>query len=89
MLSPMEFVFVNSGINIGGVVVKSNGLATSMIIFPAKSVLATNSAHLDKIFKLNNEIITAIKKDELFKYLKTWFSLSCNPLKKQKIIMCY
>ena len=46
---------------------------TRIRVNSAKSVLATNSALLNKTIKLNNEIITTIKKDEPFKYLGAWF----------------
>ena len=42
---------------------------TGIRVNPTKSVLATNSILIDKTIKLNNETITAVKKDELFKYL--------------------
>ena len=60
---------------------------TRIRVNPTKSVLATNSTLIDKTIKLNNETIIAVKKDKLFKYLGAWFSLSCNPSKKQKIII--
>src|SRR5205085_8367293 len=60
---------------------------TGIRVNPAKSVLATNLTLIDKTINFNNETITAVKKNEPFKYLDAWFFLSCNPSKKQKIII--